>query len=63
MARVGVLTLGVLPLLLPLVWMVSTSLKPEFDVFVYPPQIDSAPLPAAELPSTSSARPRSRAST
>ena len=24
---------------MPLVWMVSTSLKPEFDVFVYPPQL------------------------
>jgi multiple sugar transport system permease protein len=35
----GVLTVAVLPLLIPLVWMVSTSLKPEFDVFVYPPQI------------------------
>jgi multiple sugar transport system permease protein len=35
----GVLTIGVLPLLMPLVWMVSTSLKPEFDVFAYPPQI------------------------
>jgi multiple sugar transport system permease protein len=35
----GVLTLGVLPLLIPLMWMVSTSVKPEFDVFGYPPQI------------------------
>jgi multiple sugar transport system permease protein len=34
-----VLTLGVLPLLVPLVWMVSTSMKPEFDVFLYPPQV------------------------
>jgi multiple sugar transport system permease protein len=34
-----VLTLGALPLVVPLVWMVSTSLKPEFDVFAYPPQI------------------------
>ncbi len=33
------LTLAVLPLLLPLVWMASTSLKPEFDVFGYPPQL------------------------
>jgi multiple sugar transport system permease protein len=32
-------TLGVLPLLLPLVWMLSTSIKPEFDVFGYPPQL------------------------
>jgi multiple sugar transport system permease protein len=37
---VGILlTLAVLPLLLPLVWMLSTSLKPEFDVFGYPPQL------------------------
>jgi multiple sugar transport system permease protein len=35
----AVLAAGVLPLLVPLVWMVSTSLKPEFDVFSYPPQI------------------------
>jgi multiple sugar transport system permease protein len=35
---VAILTVGLLPLLLPLVWMVSTSFKPEFDVFVYPPQ-------------------------
>jgi multiple sugar transport system permease protein len=35
----ALLTLGVLPLLIPLVWMLSTSLKPEFDVFSYPPQI------------------------
>src|SRR5947199_9574161 len=34
-----VLTVGVLPLLLPLVWMVSSSMKPEFDIFVYPPQL------------------------
>jgi multiple sugar transport system permease protein len=33
------LTVCVLPLLLPLVWMVSTSVKPEFDVFAFPPQI------------------------
>src|SRR5580765_4549022 len=33
------LTLGVLPLLSPLVWMVSTSTKPEFDVFGYPPRL------------------------
>jgi multiple sugar transport system permease protein len=35
---VAILTVGLLPLLLPLVWMVSTSFKPEFDVFAYPPQ-------------------------
>ncbi len=35
----ALLTLGVLPLLMPLVWMVSTSIKPEFDVFGYPPTI------------------------
>src|SRR5262245_10570658 len=34
-----VLTLGAVPLVVPLVWMLSTSLKPEFDVFAYPPQI------------------------
>src|SRR5712691_794380 len=34
-----VLTLGTLPLFIPLVWMISTSLKPEFDVFAYPPQL------------------------
>src|SRR5258708_31831902 len=39
MAAGTVLTLGVLPLLLPLVWMVSTSVKPEFDVFLNPPQL------------------------
>jgi multiple sugar transport system permease protein len=33
------LTAGALLLLLPLVWMVSTSFKSEFDVFVYPPEI------------------------
>jgi multiple sugar transport system permease protein len=31
------LLLGVVPLAIPLVWMVSTSLKREFDVFVHPP--------------------------
>jgi multiple sugar transport system permease protein len=36
---VSILVVGVMPLLLPLVWMVSTSFKPEFDVFAYPPQI------------------------
>src|SRR4051812_43686711 len=35
----GVLTIGLVPLLLPLVWMVSTSVKPEFDVFGYPPTL------------------------
>jgi multiple sugar transport system permease protein len=34
-----IVIVGVLPLLLPLVWMISTSLKPEFDVFAYPPQL------------------------
>ena len=57
------LTLGVLPLLLPLVWMVSTSLKPEFDVFAYPPQIDPDALPLAELRRHLRARRRSRGST
>jgi len=35
----GGLTLGALPLLLPLVWMVATSLKKEFEVFEYPPRL------------------------
>jgi len=35
----ALLTIGALPLIVPLVWMLSTSLKPEFDVFAYPPQI------------------------
>jgi multiple sugar transport system permease protein len=35
----GGLVIGALPLLLPLVWMVSTSLKKEFAVFEYPPQL------------------------
>src|SRR4029079_15152708 len=35
----SVLTLGLLPLLLPLVWMVSSSMKSEFDIFLYPPQL------------------------
>jgi ABC-type glycerol-3-phosphate transport system permease component len=35
---VAILMIGLLPLLLPLVWMISTSFKPEFDVFAYPPQ-------------------------
>jgi multiple sugar transport system permease protein len=34
-----ILIIGTLPLLLPLVWMVSTSLKPEFDVFSFPPSL------------------------
>jgi len=34
-----VLTMGALVLLLPLVWMISTSLKPEFDIFKFPPAI------------------------
>ncbi len=33
------LSVGALPLLLPLAWMVSTSVKPEFDVFGYPPSL------------------------
>jgi multiple sugar transport system permease protein len=40
--RAGVvvaLLLGAVPLLAPLVWTVSTSLKREFDVFAYPPTI------------------------
>ena len=34
-----VLIVGAIPLLAPLVWTVSTSLKPEFDVFQVPPQL------------------------
>jgi multiple sugar transport system permease protein len=34
-----VLLLGAVPLLAPLVWTVSTSLKREFDVFAYPPTL------------------------
>jgi multiple sugar transport system permease protein len=33
-----VLIAGAVPLMMPLVWTVSTSLKPEFDVFQIPPQ-------------------------
>ena len=39
-----VLTAGALVLLLPMVWMVSSSLKPEFDIFVFPPTIVPNPL-------------------
>jgi multiple sugar transport system permease protein len=35
----AILVLGTLPLLLPLVWMVSTSLKNEFAVFESPPRL------------------------
>ncbi len=40
--RIGLilaLIVGAIPLLAPLVWTVSTSLKPEFDVFKIPPQL------------------------
>jgi multiple sugar transport system permease protein len=33
------LVVGAIPLLAPLVWTVSTSLKPEFDIFKLPPQL------------------------
>ena len=33
------LILGAIVLLLPLVWMISTSLKPETAVFAYPPEV------------------------
>jgi len=36
---VGLLIVGAIPLLAPLVWTVSTSLKPEFDVFKLPPTL------------------------
>lgn len=35
----AVLLCGAIPLLAPLVWTVSTSLKREFDVFAYPPTL------------------------
>jgi multiple sugar transport system permease protein len=38
-ALVVVLAIGAIPLLAPLVWTVSTSLKPEYDVFELPPQL------------------------
>ncbi|MBV9327264.1 MAG: carbohydrate ABC transporter permease [Chloroflexi bacterium] len=41
---IAMLVVGLVPVLLPLVWMISTSLKPEFDVFAYPPQIIPARL-------------------
>jgi multiple sugar transport system permease protein len=37
------LSVAVLVLLLPLVWMISTSFKREFDVFVYPPSLIPSP--------------------
>ena len=40
--RIGLvlaLIVGAVPLLAPLAWTVSTSLKPEFDVFKMPPQL------------------------
>ncbi len=43
-ALVVILSIGGLILLLPLVWMVSSSLKPEFDIFVFPPEIIPEPL-------------------
>ena len=43
-ALVVILSIGGLILLLPLVWMVSSSLKPEFDIFVFPPEIIPDPL-------------------
>jgi multiple sugar transport system permease protein len=38
-AAIGLLVAGIIPLTIPLIWMVSTSLKREFDVFAYPPAI------------------------
>jgi multiple sugar transport system permease protein len=38
------LALGAVPLLLPLVWMVSTSLKRESQVFKFPPRLIPEPL-------------------
>ena len=37
LAAIVLLIVGVIPLAIPLLWMVSTSLKNEFDVFVNPP--------------------------
>jgi multiple sugar transport system permease protein len=38
-AVVLALIVGAIPLLTPLVWTVSTSVKPEFEVFTIPPQL------------------------
>lgn len=39
-----VLSVGAIILILPLIWMVSSSLKPEFDIFVFPPEIIPDPI-------------------
>lgn len=39
-----VLTMGAIILILPLIWMVSSSLKPEFDIFVFPPEVIPDPV-------------------
>lgn len=36
---IGGLALGAVPVLLPLAWMVATSLKKEFEVFEFPPRL------------------------
>ena len=33
------LVVGALPLAVPLAWLISTSLKPEADVFLFPPNL------------------------
>ena len=35
----GVLTVGALVFVAPLIWLVSTSLKPESEVFLFPPSL------------------------
>ena len=39
-----VLSVGATILILPLIWMVSSSLKPEFDIFVFPPEVIPNPV-------------------
>lgn len=43
----SLLVVGAIPLVLPLVWMVSTSLKPESLVFKFPPQLVPQPFTLA----------------
>jgi multiple sugar transport system permease protein len=57
---VAVLIVGLLPLLLPLVWMISTSLKPEFDVFAYPPPFAPIRLRLQNYPDVFSQAPFAR---
>jgi multiple sugar transport system permease protein len=62
-ARVSLIAIligGLLALLFPLVWMISTSLKPEFDVFAYPPQIIPVRLRLQNYPDVFSQAPFAR---